>query len=119
VRALALLVLLVAAGPVAAAPGRWEPRAPMLSERTEVAGAVLAGTIYVAGGVVSGGAVTAAVEAYDPSADAWTSGAPMPTPRHGLAAVALGGRIHVVSGGPRPGVSCSGAREVFAPDEGR
>ena len=35
----------------------------------------------------------------------------LPTPRHGLGVVALGGRVWAVAGGPRPGLTVSGAVE--------
>ncbi len=92
--ALAALVPGLIAAALAAPAGRWTAAAPMPEARTEVAVAALDGRIYVVG--------------------AW---APMPTARHGLGAAAVGGRIFVISGGPRPGGSCSSANEVFQPGE--
>ncbi len=83
--------------------GRWETRAPMLSERTEVAGAALASRIYVVGGFVPGG-VTGALEEYDVAANTWRQRAPLPVavPQGGQPsnAVAAGAAVvGVIAGG--------------------
>ncbi len=53
-------------------------------------------------------------EKYDAMTNKWTSEPPMPTARHGLAAVyAEGNKIYVIGGGPQPGLSVSGANEIF------
>ena len=46
--------------------GRWETRAPALSDRSEVAGAAVGDRIYVVGGLTAIG-VTADVQEYDPA----------------------------------------------------
>jgi hypothetical protein len=35
----------------------------------------------------------------------------LPTPRHGLGVVAHSGRVYAIAGGPRPGLTVSGAVE--------
>jgi N-acetylneuraminic acid mutarotase len=57
----------------------------------------LGGKIYVLGGV-SGKRVTSNCEAYDPSADKWTSCASLPSARGAAGAAVLNGKIHLVGG---------------------
>jgi N-acetylneuraminic acid mutarotase len=53
-------------------------------------------------------------EKYDAKTNKWTSEPPMPTARHGLAAVYMeDDKIYVIGGGPQPGLSVSGANEIF------
>jgi N-acetylneuraminic acid mutarotase len=53
-------------------------------------------------------------EKYDARNNEWTSEPPMPTARHGLAAVYIeDDKIYVIGGGPQPGLSVSGANEIF------
>jgi N-acetylneuraminic acid mutarotase len=53
-------------------------------------------------------------EKYDATTNKWTSESPMPTARHGLAAVYIeDDKIYVIGGGPQPGLSVSGANEIF------
>jgi hypothetical protein len=54
------------------------------------------------------------VWAYDVRARRWARLPDLPTPRHGLGVVALGGRVWAVAGGPRPGLTVSGAVESLA-----
>ena len=70
----------------------------MLVDHYAAAAARSYGRIYVIGGY-SRGAVTAAVEAYDPLTQHWTGVASLPTPRAWLsAAVAPDGRIYTFGG---------------------
>jgi N-acetylneuraminic acid mutarotase len=53
-------------------------------------------------------------EKYDAMTNKWTSEPAMPTARHGLAAIyPEGDKIYVIGGGPKPGLSVSGANEIF------
>ena len=53
-------------------------------------------------------------EKYDAKTNKWTSEPPMPTARHGLASVYIqDNKIYVIGGGPQPGLSVSGANEIF------
>jgi Kelch motif protein len=79
------------------AMGRWERGAAALSDRSEVAGAVLGGRIDVVGGLTAIG-VTSDVQEYDPAADRWTARAPLPQAIHHPAAAAIGGRLYVMGG---------------------
>lgn len=74
--------------------GTWQERARMLTARSEMAAAGLAGVIYVPGGF--GG--EAAFEAYQPEQDAWTKLPDLPQGRHHLMATAHGGRVYVFGG---------------------
>lgn len=76
-------------------------RARMPTPRSAVAWGVHQGRIYVAGGEAQAPQFMMAfraVEAYDPSANQWTSLPQMSLPRHGLAGAVVGGRLHLVSG---------------------
>jgi non-specific serine/threonine protein kinase len=72
--------------------------------------ATIGSTVCVAGGETPDGTV-AEVECLD--GDTWSTAAHLGEPRHGLAVVALDGHLHVIGGGPTPGLSVSGAHEVF------
>lgn len=104
-RGIAVLVLLcsvtlVVAVPSVSAPaglGRWESRAPMLTERTEVAGAAVGNKIYVVGGFIPGG-MTGALEEYDVPTNTWRSRAPLPVAAHHAVMVAIGSRVFVLGG---------------------
>src|SRR5206468_2696832 len=74
--------------------------------------------IYVIGGFADQTNLpTAAVEIYDPAANAWTEGPPLPAPRGGHAAVVLDGKIHVLGGGNSQ--STLADHTIFDPQTGR
>jgi N-acetylneuraminic acid mutarotase len=54
-------------------------------------------------------------EKYNVMTNQWTSEPPMPTARHGLGAVYVkeDNKIYVIGGGPQPGLSVTGANEIF------
>jgi len=82
---------------------RWEVLAPMPTPREHLAVVALAGEIFTVGGRANGDEgdqFAAAVEAYDPAANAWSPRAPLPVPRGGLTGVAANDSI-VVLGGER------------------
>ncbi len=57
------------------------------------------GKLYVAGGGSSGsGTITAVLEAYDPSTNAWTTLAPMPSPVGDAASTVIDGKLYVFGG---------------------
>ncbi|PVH61385.1 hypothetical protein PAHAL_3G020400 [Panicum hallii] len=68
--------------------------APTLFQRKKFAAAAVGSRIYVAGGT----ARTAAVEEYDPAADAWRVVAEAPRRRYGCAGAAAGGVFYVAGG---------------------
>ena len=95
---------------------------PMPSERSGIAAAAISASassplngssIYVFGGEETSKTFNNN-EKYDPKTNKWMSEPPMPTARHGLAAVFVGeNKIFVIGGGPQPGLSVSGANEIF------
>ena len=91
---------------------------PMPSKRSGIAAAVSSSyltnsSIYVFGGEESLRTFNNN-EKYDPKINKWMSEPPMPTARHGLAAVFVEeNKIFVIGGGPQPGLSVSGANEIF------
>ena len=92
---------------------------PMPSKRSGIAAAAAiapansSNSIYVFGGEESSKTFTNN-EKYDAQTNMWTSESPMPTARHGLVAVSLDdNKIFVIGGGPQPGLSVSGANEIF------
>jgi N-acetylneuraminic acid mutarotase len=76
----------------------WTIGASMPSARTEVAGAVLDGKIYVIGGFEEGGKATNIVEVYDPQTDTWDRTSPLPIPLEHTAASTYNGKLFVVGG---------------------
>ena len=89
---------------------------PMPSKRSGIAAASSSSTnssIYVFGGEEALKTFNNN-ERYDPKINKWMSEPPMPTARHGLAAVFVEeNKIFVIGGGPQPGLSVSGANEIF------
>ncbi|KAF7064618.1 hypothetical protein CFC21_070890 [Triticum aestivum] len=81
--------------------------APTLFPRKKFAAAAVGGRIYVAGG----SARTAAVEEYDPVADAWRVVSEAPRRRYGCAGAGAGGVFYVAGG---VAVSGDGARALGA-----
>lgn len=90
--------------------GRWRSLPSLPTPRGGTAAAAIGGRIVSVGGESPDG-TDAAVWALRPGARRWVRLPDLPTPRHGLGAVALDGRVWVVAGGPRPGLTVSGAVE--------
>jgi DNA-binding CsgD family transcriptional regulator len=65
----------------------WRAGSPKPVPVSNVAAAVVAGKIYVAGGFTASEEVIADLEIYDPASDSWEPGAPLPLP---LCAYAVG-----------------------------
>jgi Kelch motif protein/galactose oxidase-like protein len=116
-------------GGTSVSDGTWRNLRPMPTARSGIAAVSFPGTwdgcpdcephpfgntIYVFGGESPEGTFDEN-EMYDPATDTWTTMAPMPTPRHGLGAAVVGDKIYVIGGGPEPGLSVSGANEVYTP----
>lgn len=70
----------------------------MPTARTEVAGALLDGKIYVIGGYDESGETTDIVQTYDPKADKWSEVSSLPEPVDHAAAAAYDGKLFVVGG---------------------
>jgi N-acetylneuraminic acid mutarotase len=92
--------------------GVWRTAASAPTMRTEVAAVTLRDTIYLVGGFESPSlsnvlnlAITATVEAYDPSTDRWTTKAPMPVGLHHVGIGVTGGRLYVIGGYRQSGLS--------------
>ena len=77
----------------------WSDVAPLPSGRKYFAAAVTAdGQVLATGGTNTTGSVLATVEAYDPSANTWTTMASLPQPRAGHASVTANGVTYVIGG---------------------
>lgn len=76
----------------------WTTGASMPTARTEVAGAVLDGKIYVIGGYDESGKTTDVVEVYDPLTDRWSRASSLPEPEDHAAAATNNGKLYVVGG---------------------
>ena len=77
----------------------WTTGAPMPTARSEIAGTILDGKIYIIGGFDRSGRSTTATEVYDPMANEWTTAAPLPQPLDHTAAASFEGKLYVVGGG--------------------
>ncbi len=79
--------------------GVWATRAPPPVAVTDAAAVFepKTGKVLLIGGH-DGTAARAAVQIYDPLADAWTPGSPMPTPRSRLTAGVCGGKVYALGG---------------------
>ncbi|XP_062203627.1 F-box/kelch-repeat protein At5g26960 [Phragmites australis] len=84
--------------------------APTLFPRKKFAAAAVGGRIYVAGG----SARTAAVEEYDPAADAWRVVAEAPRWRYGCAGAGAGGVFYIAGGVAVTGPGRDGTRALEA-----
>jgi N-acetylneuraminic acid mutarotase len=93
---------------------KWRRGDPMATARGGIAAAAWSGRVFVVGGEQPKGTFPN-VEYYDPRNRTWTAGPNLPTARHGLAAVGFdSGSLVVVGGGPRPGLSVTGATELLS-----
>jgi non-specific serine/threonine protein kinase len=92
------LIVLLGAASGAAAPVAWETRASLPQPRTEVAAAVIAAEIAVAGGFNADGSHSARVDAYSPALDRWRRLPDLPASAHHAMAVGYQGRLYVLGG---------------------
>ena len=67
----------------------WTTGAPMPTARSEIAGAILDGKIYIIGGFDGSGRSITTTEVYDPMANEWTTAAPLPQPLDHTAAASF------------------------------
>ena len=96
----------------------WSTKASMPTKRQSAAGGVIAGKLYVAGGVklpASGFIfdVLANLEAYDPVSNSWTTLAAMPTARSMAGAGVVNGILYVIGGSDA--VRVLNTNEAFTP----
>ncbi|MGI9111251.1 MAG: Kelch repeat-containing protein [Gaiellaceae bacterium] len=89
---------------------RWSRLPPIPKARGGTGAAFVAGRLVSIGGEEPAGTI-ASVFAYTPRDRRWRRLADLPTPRHGLGVVAHRNRVYAVAGGPRPGLTTSGAVE--------
>jgi N-acetylneuraminic acid mutarotase len=88
---------------------RWRTLRPLPSSRGGTGAAAIAGRIVSVGGEDPAGSIRS-VYAYVRTGR-WERLDDLPTPRHGLGVVAHSGRVYAIAGGPRPGLTVSGAVE--------
>gem|GEM_PF-394443 len=91
----------------------WTKLSNMPTPRGEFGIAVVAGKIYVIGGVDNNNLPLGTVEMYDPVTDVWTSKMSMPTPRSGLAVAVYNNKIYAIGGHINNGYV--GNNEVYDP----
>jgi N-acetylneuraminic acid mutarotase len=89
---------------------RWTRLASVPGSRGGTGAATVGRTIVSVGGEAPGGTIRS-VFAYNLQTRRWRRLPSLPTPRHGLGVVAFNGRVYVLAGGPRPGLTTSGAVE--------
>ncbi len=89
---------------------RWLSLPPIPNARGGTGAAFVSGRLVSIGGEEPAGTI-ASVFAYAPRDRRWRRLADLPTPRHGLGVVAHRDRVYAVAGGPRPGLTTSGAIE--------
>jgi hypothetical protein len=97
------------------APGepRWRAEAPLPEPRGGTGAATVDGLVVSVGSEAPDG-TSGAVFALDLGTGRWRRLPDLPTPRHGLGVVAFGHDVIVVAGGPRPGLTVTGANERLA-----
>jgi N-acetylneuraminic acid mutarotase len=78
----------------------WTTKQPMPTARTTMAGGVVNGKFYLAGGMQQCGPCNpmATLEVYDPTTDAWASLSPMPHAASHTSAAVLNGKLYVIGG---------------------
>jgi N-acetylneuraminic acid mutarotase len=77
--------------------GEWTLKTPMPVAASRMAGVVMGGKIYIAGGS-DGDTALSAVYCYDPDTDTWTQKTPMPVALQDTAWIALDGKSYMVGG---------------------
>ncbi|MDB5102751.1 MAG: Kelch repeat-containing protein [Fibrobacteres bacterium] len=75
---------------------KWAARAPMPTARARITSSVFGGKIYVFGGKDSSGALSRAVEAYEPGTNTWNRKQPMPWTCPFCRSTVVGGKILVI-----------------------
>lgn len=88
--------------PITVVSSPWVARAPPPASRYRASGAVVNGIFYLVGGVTDAGwgeeDFSAAVEAYNPATNTWSTKASMISSRQGAALGVLDGRLYLVGG---------------------
>jgi len=91
---------------------RWTRHAPVPRSRGGTGATTVGRTIVSVGGEEPGGTIRT-VYAFDTRTRRWRRLADLPSPRHGLGVVAFNRRVYAIAGGPRPGLTVSGANEYL------
>lgn len=91
---------------------QWTTVGRMGEPRGSSGVAVIAGRIYVAGGLI-GSRPVSTLESFDPATRQWTTLAPMPTARDHLTAQAVNGRLYAIAG--RSGITDLRSNEEYDP----
>ncbi len=76
----------------------WTSLAPKPIPVADIQAAVIGGRIYVPGGRLEDGAITAELEIYDPARNLWVEGAPVPAKRSAYSLVAFEGQLYLFGG---------------------
>jgi DNA-binding CsgD family transcriptional regulator/N-acetylneuraminic acid mutarotase len=76
----------------------WRARNAKPSPVSNIGAAVIAGKMYVPGGALADGKVTARLEVYDIDQDTWEDRAPLPTPLCAYAIASVEGRLYLFGG---------------------
>ena len=84
--------------------------------RQEMPHAVIAGEIYVVGGLLQDRTATTLVQVYNPASGKWRELAPMPFPMHHLGMAVVGEKLYVVGGYLDPTGRFSASDRVFEYD---
>jgi N-acetylneuraminic acid mutarotase len=108
-----LAELVAAAGIVS---GAWQSEPPLPVPRTEVAGAVVRGEVYVVGGYLADGQSSARVDVYSPTTQRWRRERDLPLAVNHATAAAYRGRLYVIGGYGGNGRTL---RSTFVLDKGR
>ena len=80
------------------AEGTWSTKAPLLTQRTEVAVVEQDGKIYVLGGTALGKTASQLNQEYDPAEDRWRDRAPIPLGTSHAGVAGYNGKIYVIGG---------------------
>src|SRR5882724_9775819 len=89
-----LAELFVAAGVV----GGWQSEPPLPVPRTEVAGAVVRGEIFIVGGYLADGRSSSRVDVYSPTRRRWRRAPDLPVAVNHAMAASSRGRLYVIGG---------------------
>jgi hypothetical protein len=81
-----------------AVSGQWSAAAAVATARSHFGACVLAGEVYVIGGMDAENVELASVEKYSPLSDTWSAVAAMPTARSHHVVVAVGSAMYVLGG---------------------
>jgi N-acetylneuraminic acid mutarotase len=96
--AVSIVAALAVAASAGAAPAQWREDAPLSAPRSEVAAALVAGSIYVVGGVAPDGQGSGRVDAYTPATNRWRRAPNLPVTAHHPMAAGYRGRLYVAGG---------------------